>query len=90
MPVIRLPFEQIKLFRAFVRAEYLLYEARAEARRWPLSYTPPVFLAAGCVWRIWRKSIELGLPYRTMRRAVDAELDTIGAPEDIGGGGRAS
>lgn len=84
MSVIELPFHQIKLFRAFVRAEYLAYEARMLARRWPFNYFP-FDAAMVAVWRIWRKSIELGLPYRTMRRAADAELDEINAPDELKG-----
>jgi hypothetical protein len=85
MPVIPLPFEQIKLFRAFVRAEYLTFEARLVARPWPLQFVS-FDIYCGMAWRLWKKSRELGLPWPAARRAAEAEVDTIHAPKDLGGG----
>lgn len=70
-----LPVHQARTFRAFVRAEYLDYEARAGARHRLLSWLPPLYLGTRAMLAMLRRGEQLGLSFRT--RLIHAEFDAI-------------
>lgn len=74
-----LPVHQARTFRAFVRAEYLDYEARAGARHRPLSWLPPLYLGTRAMLAMLRQGEQLGLSFRTRQRLIHAEFDAIHA-----------
>lgn len=77
----RLPIDEVKLLRAFARAELLDWRQRyGGAARWRvLVFGVPAAVAG--LWRMLKRGEALGLPARVVRRAVRAEIDSLEAEE---------
>jgi hypothetical protein len=76
---IRLPTHEVKLFRAFLRAEVGALEARVAARGRVAAFLTAPFSAVASAWRCYRYGASLGLPIPTIKRAGIAEFEEMEA-----------
>ena len=74
---VRLPVDEMKLMRAFARAEMVGWRLRfaGAGRLRRLFVAGPAAVAA--IWRMIKRGEQLGLPASAVKRAMHAELDAL-------------